>query len=58
MIILHCYINPKYRNMEQVLTLLDIRFIDRMTFCNMSIEVGVKVGEVRLVRAIEGVDFI
>ena len=44
--------------MEQVLTLLDSRFIGRMTLCNMSIEAGAKVGVVRLVRKLEGVDLI
>ena len=44
--------------MEQVLTLLDNRFIVRMTLCNMSIEAGTKVGGVSLVRKLERVGLI
>ena len=44
--------------MEQILTLLDNRFIGRMTLCNMSIEAGAKIGVVGLVRKLEGVGLI
>jgi len=44
--------------MEQVLTLLDNRFIGRMTLHNMTIEIGEKVGGVCLARKLEGVGLI
>jgi len=58
MTILQCYINPQCTNMEQVLTLLDNRFIGRMTLHNMTIEIGEKVGGVCLARKLEGVGLI
>ena len=44
--------------MEQVLTLLDNRFIGRMRLCNMSIEASANDNVVSLVRKLKGVGMI